>query len=81
MLYQNMEVQITVLNMSSAFDTIEREELLQILELILEEDEIRMCRLLLSEKSKQVIILHKLAHRVTFVLSLDLEYFSPRGHF
>ena len=37
--------------MSSAFDTIEREELMQALELILKEDEIRMCRLLLTETS------------------------------
>ena len=46
-----MEVQISGLDMSSAFGTIDREELLQILELILEEDEIKMCRLLLSETS------------------------------
>ena len=52
MLYQNMDVQIMgVVDMSSAFDTIEREELMQALELILKEDEIRMCRLLLTETS------------------------------
>ena len=51
MLYQNMDVQITGLDMSSAFDMIEREQLMQILELILKEDEIRMCRLLLRETS------------------------------
>lgn len=51
MLYQNMDVQIMGVDMSSAFDTIEREELMQALELILKEDEIRMCRLLLTETS------------------------------
>ena len=48
MLYQNMNVQIG-LDMSSAFDTVDRDELMQILELVLEEYEIRMCRLLSSE--------------------------------
>ena len=38
-------------DMSSAFDTIEREELMQALELILKKDEIRMCQLLLTETS------------------------------
>lgn len=51
MLYQNMDVQIMGVDMSSAFDTIEREELMQALELTLKEDEIRMCRLLLTETS------------------------------
>ena len=50
LLYQNQEVMITGLDMSSAFDTIDREELISIiLEKILDEDEVRMCRVLLSK--------------------------------
>lgn len=51
MLYQNMEVQITGLDMSSASETIDRQELMKILELILEEVKIRMYQLLLSKTS------------------------------
>ena len=45
MLYQNTEVQKTELDISLGFDTVNREEL------ILEQNEIRMCQLLLSETS------------------------------
>ena len=48
MKYQKQTVMITGLDMSSAFDTIDREELMSILEEFLDEDEVRMCRLLLS---------------------------------
>ena len=54
MMYQQQEVKITGLDMSSAFDTIDREELMGILETILEEDEVRMCRLLLSNTSMKL---------------------------
>lgn len=53
--------------MSSAFDTICR-ELMQTIELILEEDEMRMCRLLLSETSttlrfaKDITYLQQIKH-------------------
>ena len=50
-MYQNMNVQITEINISSAFDAIDKEEWMQILELALEEKKVRMCRLLLSETS------------------------------
>ena len=50
MLYQNVVVKIPGLDSSSAFNTADKEQLMQILELILE-DEIRMCRFLLSETS------------------------------
>ena len=48
-LYQKQELMITGLDMSSAFDTRDREELISILENILDEDEVRMCRILLSK--------------------------------
>ena len=50
MLHQNVDVKIPGLDLSSAFNTADKEQLMQILELILE-DEIRMCRFLLSETS------------------------------
>ena len=46
--YQELEVYITGIDMSSAFDTIHRHKLLEELEKFLEEDEIRMIRLLIS---------------------------------
>ena len=49
MLYQNQKGEITGLDMSSVFNTVDREELIGILEQILDEDEVRMCRLLLSD--------------------------------
>jgi hypothetical protein len=49
MLYPNREVLITGLDMSSAFDTINRDELIEVLEEFLDEDEVRICRILLSE--------------------------------
>ena len=47
-LYQDVEIIIVGIDMSSAFDTIERGKLMQELETLLHEDEQRMCRLLLS---------------------------------
>ena len=47
--YQNTKVYITGIDMSSAFDTIHREKLLNQLSNFIDEDELRMCRLLLSE--------------------------------
>ena len=49
LLYQKQEIMITGLDMSSAFDTIDRAELMNILESILDDDELRMCRILLSK--------------------------------
>ena len=46
--YQELEVYITGMDMSSAFDTIHRHKLLEELEKFQEEDEIRMIRLLIS---------------------------------
>ena len=46
MLHQNVDVKIPGLDLSSAFNTADKEQLMQILE-----DEIRMCRFLLSETS------------------------------
>lgn len=54
MMYQNQSVDITGLDMSNAFDTVDREELMEILEEILDEDEVRMCRLLLSDTSMKL---------------------------
>ena len=45
---ENIEIFITGIDFSSAFDTIRRSELLKIAEEFLEEDEIRMIRYLLS---------------------------------
>ena len=47
-LYQNVEIIIVGIDMSSAFDTMERGKLMQELETLLNEDEQRMCRFLLS---------------------------------
>ena len=46
--YQELEVYITGIDISPAFDTIHRHKLLEELEKFLEEDEIRMIRLLIS---------------------------------
>ena len=54
MLYQNTPVNIIGLDMSSAFDTIDRAELMSILENIVDEDEQRMCRLLLSDTTMKM---------------------------
>ena len=40
--------------MSSAFDTIDRSRLMKDLETILDEDEVRMCRILLSETTMKL---------------------------
>ena len=42
------------LDMSSAFDTIDRAELMSILETIVDEDELRMCRILLSDTTMKM---------------------------
>ena len=52
--YQDIQVNITGLDMSSAFDTVERAKLLSELESIVREDESRMCRLLLSKTSMEL---------------------------
>ena len=49
-----IEILITGIDMSSAFDTIIRSELLQILDTFLEEDETRIIRLLLSNTTLQL---------------------------
>ena len=49
--YQGTEVFITGIDMSSAFDTIHRHKLIDEIAQFKEEDELRMCRLLLSETS------------------------------
>lgn len=46
------EVRVAGLDMSSAFDTIDRYELITELETIVNEDEIRICRLLLLSEKK-----------------------------
>ena len=48
-LYKDLEIKIVGIDMSSAFDTIHRKNLMDELEKILDEDEQRMCRLLLSK--------------------------------
>ena len=48
-LYQDVQVKVVGIDMSSAFDTIQRKNLMDELECILGEDEQRMCRLLLSK--------------------------------
>ena len=47
-LYQDLEVYITGIDMSSAFDTINRQKLMNELNTFLDEDECRMIRTLLS---------------------------------
>ena len=47
-LYRNLEVKITGIDMSSAFDTIDRKSLLKELSTFLDDDEMRMCQLLLA---------------------------------
>merc|ERR1712115_733560 len=44
----DLEIKVTGIDMSAAFDTIQRQRLLQILEQFLEEDEIRLVQFLLS---------------------------------
>ena len=51
---QEIEVLITGIDMSSAFDTIKRDKILQIVEEILAEDEKRILRVLLSETKLEV---------------------------
>ena len=47
--YQDIQIIITGIDMSSAFDTIDRNETLKTLSRIIDYDEQRMCRLLLSK--------------------------------
>ena len=47
-LYRNLEVKITGIDMSSAFDTIDRKSLLDEMSTFLDNDEMRMCQLLLA---------------------------------
>ena len=54
MLYQGHVVKVTGLDMSSAFDTIDREELLTVLKSFINNDELRMCRLLLSKTTMKL---------------------------
>ena len=54
MLYKEHVVKVTGLDMSSAFDTVNRAELLKVLEGIVDEDELRMCRLLLSNTTMKL---------------------------
>ena len=54
MLYRDNPVNIIGLDMSSAFDTIDRAELISILETIVDEDELRMCRILLSDTTMKM---------------------------
>ena len=46
---EDVEIKITGIDMSSAFDTIDRQTLLDILREIIEEDELRIIRFLLSD--------------------------------
>lgn len=50
-IYEGLVIYITGIDMSSAFDTILRKDLLNELEKILDEDEMRMCYILLSDTS------------------------------
>lgn len=52
--YQELEVYITGIDMSAAFDTIHRHSVIKELENILEEDELRMTQLLLSNTSIKI---------------------------
>ena len=54
MMYRDNPVNIIGLDMSSAFDTIDRAELMSILETIVDEDELRMCRILLSDTTMKM---------------------------
>ena len=72
MLYQNVDVKIPGLDLSSAFSTADKEQLMQILELILE-DEIRMCRFLLSETSTT------LRFEKDFIRSFETNKGPPEG--
>ena len=46
---EDVEIKITGIDMSSAFDTIDRQTLLDILREIIEEDELRIIRFLVSD--------------------------------
>ena len=52
--YQDIQIIITGIDMSSAFDTIDRNETLKTLSRIIDYDEQRMCRLLLSKTTIQI---------------------------
>ena len=55
-LQEKIQIKITGIDMSAAFDTIERKTLLDILKTIIEEDELRIVRFLLSNTSLNVKI-------------------------
>ena len=71
--YQELEVYITGIDMSSAFDTIHRHKLIEELEKFLEEDEIRMIRLLISNTTITVRTNEVMSEPFTSNLS------SPQG--
>lgn len=54
--YTDLELYITGIDMSSAFDTINRQELLDVLDTFVDEDEVRMIRLLLSDTTLEIKI-------------------------
>lgn len=51
---QDIEIFVTGIDMSSAFDTIYRDKVLEIAEEVMEEDEVRILRILLSETTLEV---------------------------
>ena len=48
LIYRNLEVKVTGIDMSSAFDTIDRQSLLNEMKKFLDDDDVRMCQLLLA---------------------------------
>ena len=70
---QEITVYITGIDMTSAFDTIQRDELLSIAEEILEEDEIRILQILLSKTNLEIKV--KGAESKPFVTNIG----SPQG--
>ena len=70
---ENIVIYVTGIDMSSAFDTIRREKLIDILKTIIDEDEIRMIRYLLANTTLEV--------KMTNVETLPFEsnIGSPQG--
>ena len=52
--YQGLTIKIIGIDMSSAFDTTNRRSLMDVLEEILDDDELRLCRLLLAESTIEI---------------------------
>ena len=52
--YKDLEIQVTSIDMSAAFDTINRQKLISILEAFIIDDELRMIRVLLSDTSLEI---------------------------